>query len=386
MARTSAARRRWRRSWRGARWRASTWKTAASGSRRRGVVAEALASPRCALRRLNLSSQLHRRDRGETRRGGRGSGRRGAFGTAHRRTRARAPRASRESQRVGCEGATALADAAETSDAFARLEILDATTNGIGPRGWRRWRARRSEGRARRRFASCDWRGIPSAAGARALVRARARHLRIRTGIDPTLETLTLGSARLGVVGAAAVAWAMSRPRGRLPASRGDLSANDIGEQVGAAPRFASRGAKSSASRRRERAGRAGGTRTPPPAGTRRSTALSSLADDLASARSLRRLDLGYNSLGDAGVPPSPPRWRERRRRRRATRTRTNEAAGASSSERGGGASSSERGGGVELDLQRNSIGNAGALALAEALPGVADAPGSTRGARRLEE
>jgi hypothetical protein len=66
---------------------------------------------------------------------------------------------------------------------------------------------------------------------------------------------------------------------------------------------------------------------------------LISLASSLASAPSLRRLDLGYNNLGDAGA-----------------------GAIASAFSLGLGA------GGVELDLQRNSIGDEGAAALARAL------------------
>ena len=330
------------------------------------ALAEALASPRCALRRLNLSRNFI----GATgvRRVAEGAAR-GAAARSARPSNAGAPLLALlvSHNAFGCEGATALADAAETSDAFARLEILDATMNGIGPAGVAALARATLGGSGAPALRELRLAGNPvGAAGARALARACATPSDSNLS-PPTLETLTLGSARLGVVGAAAVAWAMSRPRGRLArVARLDLSANDIGE-CGAAIRvtggeivgFGGDGGGGDAA--------AGNADSP--------TALSSLADDLASARSLRRLDLGYNSLGDAGALAVAAAVA----RAAATATRDEDederGGGASSSERGGGASSSERGGGVELDLQRNSIGNAGALALAEAL-GVADAPG----------
>ena len=330
------------------------------------ALAEALASPRCALRRLNLSRNFI----GATgvRRVAEGAAR-GAAARSARPSNAGAPLLALlvSHNAFGCEGATALADAAETSDAFARLEILDATMNGVGPAGVAALARATLGGSGAPALRELRLAGNPvGAAGARALARACATPSDSNLS-PPTLETLTLGSARLGVVGAAAVAWAMSRPRGRLArVARLDLSANDIGE-CGAAIRvtggeivgFGGDGGRGDAA--------AGNADSP--------TALSSLADDLASARSLRRLDLGYNSLGDAGALAVAAAVA----RAAATATRDEDederGGGASSSERGGGASSSERGGGVELDLQRNSIGNAGALALAEAL-GVADAPG----------
>ena len=357
------------------------------------ALAEALASPRCALRRLNLSRNFI----GATgvRRVAEGAAR-GAAARSARPSNAGAPLLALlvSHNAFGCEGATALADAAETSDAFARLEILDATMNGIGPAGVAALARATLGGSGAPALRELRLAGNPvGAAGARALARACATPSDSNLS-PPTLETLTLGSARLGVVGAAAVAWAMSRPRGRLArVARLDLSANDIGE-CGAAIRVTGGeivgfvdaeevggdggGGDAAAGNADDAAAAAAAGNADSP------TALSSLADDLASARSLRRLDLGYNSLGDAGALAVAAAVA----RAAATATRDEDedergggassserGGGASSSERGGGASSSERGGGVELDLQRNSIGNAGALALAEAL-GVADAPG----------
>ena len=98
------------------------------------ALAEALASPRCALRRLNLSRNFI----GATgvRRVAEGAAR-GAAARSARPSNAGAPLLALlvSHNAFGCEGATALADAAETSEAFARLEILDATMNGIGPAG-----------------------------------------------------------------------------------------------------------------------------------------------------------------------------------------------------------------------------------------------------------
>ena len=369
------------------------------------ALAEALASPRCALRRLNLSRNFI----GATgvRRVAEGAAR-GAAARSARPSNAGAPLLALlvSHNAFGCEGATALAEAAETSDAFARLEILDATMNGIGPAGVAALARATLGGSGAPALRELRLAGNPvGAAGARALARACATPSDSNLS-PPTLETLTLGSARLGVVGAAAVAWAMSRPRGRLArVARLDLSANDIGE-CGAAIRVTGgeivgfvdaeevggdggRGEVAAGNADDAAAGNAddaaAGNADDAAAGNVDSpTALSSLADDLASARSLRRLDLGYNSLGDAGALAVAAAVA----RAAATATRDEDedergggassserGGGASSSKRGGGASSSERGGGVELDLQRNSIGNAGALALAEAL-GVADAPG----------
>ena len=346
------------------------------------ALAEALASPRCALRRLNLSRNfigatgVRRVAEGATR---------GAAARSARPSNAGAPLLALlvSHNAFGCEGATALAEAAETSDAFARLEILDATMNGIGPAGVAAFARATLGGSGAPALRELRLAGNPvGAAGARALARACATPSGSNLS-PPTLETLTLGSARLGVVGAAAVAWAMSRPRGRLArVARLDLSANDIGE-CGAAIRvtggeivgFEGDGGRGDVAAGNADAAAAGNADDAAAGNADSPTALSSLADDLASARSLRRLDLGYNSLGDAGALAVAAAVA----RAAATATRDEDederGGGASSSERGGGASSSERGGGVELDLQRNSIGNAGALALAEAL-GVADAPG----------
>ena len=387
-----AARRRWRRSWRGARWRPRLGKlrhreSGAPRWRRR------FASSRCGAPRRKPLAQLHRRDRGERAEGAARCCSRRAFGD--RRTRL-APRLALlvSHNAFGCAaGATALAErGGDVRHARSRaLEILDARYDGVPsvPRGWRLARATiggsgapalgaRIGGESRRR-------------GGRASVGSRVRDTFGFEPLPPTLETLTRrfratgsGEARRRGVGDVAT------PRAVSPRRAVDLSANDIGE-CGAAIRVTGGEIVGFGGRRRRRpdAAKSGrpGTRTTLSRVRRAGrtwTALSSLADDLASARSLRRLDLGYNSLGDGGA-------RRRRRggasggdgdarRGRGLRTRRRP----SSSERGGGASSSarrrrfdnpERGGGVELDLQRNSIGNAGALALAEAL-GVADAPG----------
>ena len=334
------------------------------------ALAEALASPRCALRRLNLSRNFI----GATgvRRVAEGAAR-GAAARSARPSNAGAPLLALlvSHNAFGCEGATALAEAAETSDAFARLEILDATMNGIGPAGVAALARATLGGSGAPALRELRLAGNPvGAAGARALARACATPSDSNLS-PPTLETLTLGSARLGVVGAAAVAWAMSRPRGRLArVARLDLSANDIGE-CGAALRVTGgeivgfvdgERVEGDVRRGENTAGDADDTtenaaQTP--------TALSSLADDLASSRSLRRLDLGYNSLGDAGAVAVA----DAVARAAATRARDQDE---DENERGGGGVSSA---GVELDLQRNSIGDAGALALAEAL-GAADALG----------
>ena len=339
------------------------------------ALAEALASPRCALRRLDLSRNFI----------GAGGVRRIAEGAA----RGAAARSARPSDggaslvalllghnAFGCDGAAALADAAETSDAFAHLEVLDAAMNGVGPAGVAALARGTLGGTGAPALRELRLAGNPvGAAGARALARACATE--DSNLPPPTLETLTLGSARLGVVGAAAVAWAMSRPRGRLArVARLDLSANDIGE-CGAALRvtggeivgFVDGADVEGDIRRRENTtGDADDTTddaTDDDAQT--PTALSSLADDLASSRSLRRLDLGYNSLGDAGAVAVAAAVA----RAAATRARDQDE-DEDEDERGGGGVSSA---GVELDLQRNSIGDAGALALAEAL-GAADALG----------
>ena len=297
------------------------------------ALAEALASPRCALRRLNLSRNFI----GATgvRRVAEGAAR-GAAARSARPSNAGAPLLALlvSHNAFGCEGATALADAAETSDAFARLEILDATMNGIGPAGVAALARATLGGSGAPALRELRLAGNPvGAAGARALARACATPSDSNLS-PPTLETLTLGSARLGVVGAAAVAWAMSRPRGRLArVARLDLSANDIGE-CGAAIRvtggeivgFGGDGgaAKSPPGTRTtpppERGRRPPGTRTP----RRRYRRWRTTSRPLAVS-----VDWTWvtTASGTRGRSPSPPRWRERRRRRRATRTRTNEAA-----------------------------------------------------------
>ena len=370
------------------------------------ALAEALASPRCALRRLNLSRNFI----GATgvRRVARARlGAPRAFGTTVERGRA-APRAPRESQRVRVRGRDGVGRGGgdvrrvRASRNFGRDDERHRSRGGggVGARDARRvGRAGASRvaigGESRRR------------GGARALARACATpsdsNLSPSDARDAHSRFRATGSGGRGGGGVGDVAT----PRGRLArvARPGPLRQRHRrmrrrdSRHGGRNRRLRRRGGgrrrrRTRRSRRRERGRRRRrerGRRRRRERGRRRRrerglppTALSSLADDLASARSLRRLDLGYNSLGDAGrlavaaavARAAATATRDEDEDERGGGASSSErGGGASSSERGGGASSSERGGGVELDLQRNSIGNAGALALAEAL-GVADAPG----------
>jgi hypothetical protein len=185
------------------------------------------------------------------------------------------------------------------------------------------------------------------AAGARALSRASLAldenedDNDTQSSTAPSLRVLGLGSAKLGVVGAAAVAWAMSQSGSLGGVSTLDLSANDVGESGSALPVNG---------RDIVRGGHDDDDDIDGKAPSKMScdgdsleslddSALASLARDLASSPCLRRLDLGYNSLGDSGA-------------------RVVAAAVASRNVSGAFA----------LDLQRNSIGDAGATALALAL------------------
>ena len=164
-----------------------------------------------------------------------------------------------------------------------------------------------------------------------------------------SLTTLGLGSARLGVAGAAAVAWAIAQ-RGTLRnVNTLDLSANDVGES-GAALSVSGRdavfgGVDGNVETKGSDEGTMDETRYVFSEDTRghehEKNALASLAFDLASAQSLRRLDLGYNALGCVGACV---------------------IAEAVASRRHDGA--------FTLDLRRNGIGDGGACALAFALSG----------------
>lgn len=138
------------------------------------------------------------------------------------------------------------------------------------------------------------------------------------------------------------MATAMIVPGGPLSrVSHLDLSANDIGESGAGFRRRMTPAADDKPDNRL--------VGVPPsdllhptdssPATVAETSSLIALTSSLASAPSLRRLDLGYNNLGDAGA-----------------------GAIASAFPLGLGASV------AELDLQRNSIGDEGAAALARAL------------------
>jgi hypothetical protein len=337
------------------------------------ALGDALASPKCAL----VAADLSRNFLGA---GGVAAAADGlARGAAAGAARLRALHLGHNA--FGCAGAAALARAARASDAFGRLETLDAPGNGMGPEGIAALARGVLSAHGAPRLRELRLQGNPlGAAGARALARAS---LALSDGDDWTetttypyeatvklpsearrathgsLRVLGLGSAKLGAAGAAAVAWAMRRDGGALRhVSALDLSANDVGESGAALPvsgRDVVRGGftrDGDGPRDGETFGD-GGRRT---AAERTfgeddeddeddenaSNALASLARDLAAAPALRRLDLGYNSLGDAGA-------------------RVVAAAAAS------GRAPVTRGA-FALDLRRNSIGDAGAAALARAL------------------
>ncbi len=275
---------------------------------------------------------------------------------------------------IGCEGAEALARAAAaripsasipcdegvgasrgvSRGAFANLALLDAGYNGVGPAGTAALaEALLAPNASASALRELRLEGNPlGAAGARALSRhaaggdgdgadgdaAASASAASASAAAAALETLALGSTRLGVVGAAAVAWAISRPGGRLSRVASlDLSANEIGEG-GRAGLLVTGGEVVDGAAAADDADAVGGVASPP-------SALASLARDLAASPSLRALNLGYNSLGDAGAGAVAAALAS------AGRTRAAAAAGP-----------------VELDLQRNSIGDAGAAALAAAL------------------
>jgi len=289
----------------------------------------------------------------------------------------------------GCVGAAAFAAVAAGSSALHALVKLDVSMNGIGAEGV----AALAEAvlaapclSRRRCFQSCTAAaartdnfkpegedeivatstvpcGTPALrelrlegnplgfTGARAIARAAmggSARVWGSGGSPPSLEVLGLSSTSLGAVGAAAVAAAIASPGGPLNRIiHLDLSANDIGEC--GAGLFVNDddhdGCKEEQEERDTNVVLKHRSKGP-----RARSALTALAEDLASASHLRRLNLGYNNMGDAG----------------AAAVAAAVAAAISADARIGS-------GGLalaELDLQRNSIGDRGATLLAAVLGG----------------
>lgn len=322
------------------------------------ALGEALASPGCVLRSLNIGRNFVGAEGAAAIAAGlaRGAKARAAAGLAATLTDLRIG-----NNAIGCEGMVALASTAARSDAFVALERLEVPMNGIGPDGAaalaRSILATPSvpdvgEEDDEEPFTASDVCGAPvlrelfmdgnplGAVGAAAIANACAAGS--ADDPRPSLEVLSLSATRLGVSGASALAAAMIIPNGRLSRiAHLDISANDIGESgagfLRSPPTAVGDDDDGKPASRLDPAG----AEDIHPAGdiAEISPRLISLASSLASAPSLRRLDLGYNNLGDAGA-----------------------GAIASAFSLGLGA------GGVELDLQRNSIGDEGAAALARAL------------------
>ena len=334
--------------------RALRMETCGVGEAGARALADALASRRCALTALDLSRNFL---------GAGGAAAvaeglaRGAFAGAARLATLRLGHNA-----FGCAGASALAAAARASGAFEQLERLEAPSNGMGPEGIATLARSVLSARGAPRLRELRLQGNPmGAAGARALARASLALPDDARDDAPcathgSLRVLGLGSAKLGVVGAAAVAWAMRRDGGALRRiSALDLSANDVGESGAALPanltltgRDVVRGGFARLDGDNVADELLGDDADCLPATDDEdehetaSHALASLARDLAAAPALRRLDLGYNSLGDAGARVVAAAVASRR---------VPDARGA-----------------VALDLRRNSIGDAGAAALARVL------------------
>lgn len=327
------------------------------------AIAEALASPGCVLRSLNIGRNFVGAEGASAIAAGLA---RGARARAELGLHATLTELKLGNNAIGCEGMGAIASAAAHSGAFAVLERLEVPMNGIGPDG--------AAAMARsilvygvggdddeKPHSPSAVRGAPvlrelfmhgnplGAVGAAAIADACAsagfggseRQPRAR----PSLEVLSLSATRLGVSGASALATGMIVPGGPLShVSHLDLSANDIGESGAGFRRQMTPTADDGDGDARKLDDFA-----PPsdllhptdasPATFAETSSLIALTSSLASAPSLRRLDLGYNNLGDAGAGVI-----------------------ASAFPLGLGASV------AELNLQRNSIGDEGAAALARAL------------------
>ena len=321
------------------------------------AIAEALASPGCVLRSLNIGRNF--------------VGAEGASAIAAGLARARAELGLHATltelklgnNAIGCEGMGALASAAAHSGAFAVLERLEVPMNGIGPDGAAAMARILVSGVGgdddEKPHSPSAVRGAPvlrelfmhgnplGAVGAAAIADACAsagfggseRQPRAR----PSLEVLSLSATRLGVSGASALATAMIVPGGPLSrVSHLDLSANDIGESgAGFRRRMTSSVDDGDGDARKlDDFAPPSDLLHPTDVTFAETSSLIALTSSLASAPSLRRLDLGYNNLGDAGAGVI--------------------ASAFSLFPLGAG--------GVELDLQRNSIGDEGAAALARAL------------------
>lgn len=317
------------------------------------ALGNALASPRCALTSLLIARNFL-----------------GAAGIASvadglvRRTKQfsggeKIKRLDLGHNSFGCLGAAALEMCARTSHAFENLEVLDVSNNGMGPSGIAAlargmFVARRDSKLGTPNLSELNLEGNPiGAAGARAVARAS---LAVDDEMEGTavsnhaasLRMLGLGSTRLGVVGAAAVAWAIKQNGTLSNVVALDLSANDIGES-GAALNVSGRDVVFGGCEYGEDiegikdtdiendtmdASNSSSVYSP-----RDESALASLAFDLASAPALRSLDLGYNSLGCVGACIIAE-----------------------------AVASRKIDGVFMLDLRRNSIGDTGANALASAL------------------
>jgi hypothetical protein len=196
------------------------------------ALGEALASPGCVLRSLNIGRNFVGAAGAAAIAAGlaRGAKARAAAGLAATLTDLRIG-----NNAIGCEGMVALASTAARSDAFVALERLEVPMNGIGPDGAaalaRSILATPSvpdvgEEDDEEPFTASDVCGAPvlrelfmdgnplGAVGAAAIANACAAGS--ADDPRPSLEVLSLSATRLGVSGASALAAAMIIPNGRL--------------------------------------------------------------------------------------------------------------------------------------------------------------------------